>query len=502
MNLAHDMERRAQEDPARIGLFFKDEALAFSDIDRMSSRLGNYLKSVDLGKGKRLAIFLPSSPRFVAALFGAWKVGAVVVPINNLYKDKELRHGLEQTKADAVITDKDHLERVRGLGMSLEVLCYDDKLFAGFSSVCPSFTPTDQDIAYMPFTGGTSGEARAAILSHNSQYATLSNLSAISKGRPGPFPIARSKTPPNFISMPLFHMGGLMSLLIAYNVGRSVVLMRKFEAENFIQLLAKHRPDTLALMPTMIQMLVNYPGEADLSSVKSLLSTGQELNPSLKRRFELRFNIPVIQNYGSTEAGHIAGWTVRDINEGRWKPGAVGRVYENVEVSIRDPEGKELPVGETGQIWIKAKGTMEGYAGKDSVKEKVISEDGLVTTSDLGYLDTDNCLFVIGRARDMIKCGGFQVLPGELEETLREHPAVLDVAVVGVPDERLGEMPKAFVVLKDQSQDKDKLAQELIEFCRSKIAHYKAVRAVSFVHEIPKSEVGKTVKRLLQEHAS
>lgn len=499
MNLAHDMERRAKEDPGRIGLFFKDETLTFLDIDQMSSRVGNYLKSVGVGKGKRLGIFLPSSPRFIAALFGAWKVGAIVVPINNLYKDKELRHGLEQTKADAVITDKDHLGRVKKLGINLKVLCYDDTLFAGFPPVCPSFIPAEQDIALMPFTGGTSGEARAAMLTHESQYATLSNLAAVSKGKPGPFPIARSNTPPNFVAMPVFHMGGLMSLLIAYNVGRSVVLMQKFEAETFVRLVAKHRPDTLALMPTMIQMLVNYPGEADLSSVKSVLSTGQELNLSLKRRFELRFNIPVIQNYGSTEAGHIAGWTIRDITEGRWKPGAVGRVYDNVMVSIRDPEGRELPVGETGQIWVKTRGTMEGYAGKDSVKEKVISEDGLVTTSDLGYLDSDNCLFVVGRARDMIKCGGFQVLPGELEEALREHPAVLDVAVVGVPDDRLGEMPKAFVVLKDENQDKDRLAHELIEYCRSKIAHYKAVRAVSFVRELPKSDVGKVLKRVLQD---
>lgn len=499
MNLAHDMEKRAKEEPGRIGLFFNDDALTFLDIDQMSSRVGNYLKSIGVGKGKRLAIFLPSSPRFVAALFGAWKIGAAVAPINNLYKDKELRHGLEQTNADAVITDADHLERVKELGISLQVLCYDHTVLAGFSPICPSFTPAEQDVALMPFTGGTSGEARAALLTHESQYATLSNLAAISKGKLGPFPIAKPNTSPNFIAMPLFHMGGLMSLLIAYNVGRSVVLMPKFEAETFVKLVAKHRPDTLALMPTMIQMLANYPGEADLSSVKSLLSTGQELNPSLKRRFELRFNIPIIQNYGSTEAGHIAGWTIRDISGGRWKPGAVGRIYDNVEVFIRDPEGRDLPVGETGQIWIKTKGTMEGYAGKDSVKEKVISADGLVTTSDLGYLDSDNCLFVVGRSRDMIKCGGFQVLPGEIEEALREHPAVLDVAVVGVPDERLGEMPKAFVVLRDESQDKGKLTLELIEFCRSKIAHYKAVRAVSFIHELPKSDVGKVLKRVLQE---
>jgi len=499
MNLAHDMERRAKEDPGRIGLFFNDEALTFLDVDRMSARAGNYLKSVGIGKGKRLAIFLPSTPRFIAVLFGAWKIGAAVAPVNNLYKDKELRRGLEQTKADAVITDEDGLERVNALGMELQVLRYDDDLLGRFSPVCPSFVPGEQDVALMPFTGGTSGEARAAILTHVSQYATLSNLASVSKGKPGPFPIARPDTSPNFVAMPLFHMGGLMSLLIAYNVGRSVVMMRKFEPATFVRLVAKHRPDTLALMPTMIQMLLNHPDPVDLSSVKSILSTGQELNPTLKKRFELRFNVPIIQNYGSTEAGHVAGWTIRDIKDGRWKPGAVGRVYENVQVSIRDPEGRELPVGETGQIWIKTKGTMTGYAGKDSVKEGVISEDGLVTTSDLGYLDSDNCLFVVGRSRDMIKCGGFQVLPGELEEALREHPAVLDVAVVGVPDDRLGEMPKAFVVLKNDSQDTERLASELIEYCRSKVAHYKAVRAVGFVHELPKSEVGKVVKRVLQD---
>ena len=499
MNLAYDMERRAKESPDRIGVIFNDKTFTFLELDQMASRVGNFLKSIGAGKGVRLGVFLPSSPELLATLFGAWKVGAVAVPTNYLYKDTELKHALKSTEAKVVITDKAQSERIKALDKNLKVIIYDNNLFAGFPSECPSFNPADEDIGLMVFTGGTSGEARAAVITHNAQYATFSNLTAVSKGKPGPYPIAKPDTPPNIVAMPLFHLGGLSSMWFAFNVGRSIILMQKFDAEKMVQFVAKYRPNALALMPTMIQMLVNYPGEADLSSVKSLTSTGQELNLNLKMRFEQRYKVPIIQNYGSTEAGHVAGWTARDIREGRWKPGAVGRVYDNVQVLICDEEGQEVPRGENGQIWVKTKGAMQGYAGKDSVKEKVMNDDGLVTTSDLGYLDEDDCLFVVGRARDMIKCGGFQVLPGELEEVLREHPNVLDVAVVGVPDERLVEIPKAFVVLKTEVQDQDKLAQELIEFCRSKIAHYKAVRAISFIKELPKSDVGKVLKRVLQE---
>ena len=205
-------------------------------------------------------------------------------------------------------------------------------------------------------------------------------------------------------------------------------------------------------------------------------------------------------NYGSTEAGHVAGWTMKDIKKGLWKPGSAGKVYPGVNVEIRDDSGKALSPGRVGEVCVKSKVTVEGYAGDKNGSKKLI-KDGWLYTTDVGYLDEDNVLFLLGRKREMIKCGGFQVWPPEIEEALIKHPKIKHVAVLGVPDDRLGEMPKAYVVLneKPSAQELAGLEKDISEYCRQKMAHFKAIRAVQFIDEMPRSDAGKVLKAQLRE---
>jgi long-chain acyl-CoA synthetase len=246
------------------------------------------------------------------------------------------------------------------------------------------------------------------------------------------------------------------------------------------------------LAPTLIYDVVASADDIDLSSLRSVLSAGQRLDPDLQRRFEIRFGVPILQTYGSTEIGHVAGWTGADLKAGRWRPGAVGRIYPGVEVEVRSDDGTVLPAGSSGEIWVRSKVT-SGYA--DGEGSDLIDDQGWVRSGDVGTVDEDGVLMLVGRRREMIKTGGFQIWPAELEDVLREHPEVADIAVVGVPDDRMGEIPKVFVVTKDDATtSRDELADDIIRFARDRLAHFKVPRALEFIDELPRTEAGKVAR--------
>lgn len=519
MNLASDMERRATEAPERVGLIFEDgSTFNFREINKLSSKTANLLKSHGVQKGDRVAVYLQNSPTFVMVILGLWKIGAILVPINIMYQEQELRHALKTTEVSAIITHTDSIDRILTVKDFIKtfiktfILCggnaknvipetidYDTEIMRQEEDY-PSFEPEDKDVAAILFTGGTTGEPKAVITTHNGWYKTLSDLAHAHTGHRGPYVIAEPNIPPNILALPLFHSGGQQSLLFAYHIGRSVLLMERFRVNKYEDLVRRYKVRSLVLMPTMIHDIVNYEGKIDFSLVNTVTSIGQELNPLLRKRFEEKFKIPILMNYGSTEVGHVAGWSMKDMKNGLWKPGSVGKIYPGVEVEVRDENDRRLPSGEVGEICIKSKVTMEGYAGKKE-ESKALIKDGWIYMGDIGYLDNENVLFLIGRKREMIKCGGFQVWPMEIEEVLIKHPKIKDVAVIGVADERLGEIPKAFIVLRQKSdaQGKEKLEKEIVEFCREKMAHFKVIRQVEFIDELPRGDTGKVLKDKLRK---
>lgn len=496
MNLATDLERRAAEVPDRIGLSYDDgRSWTYAEIDEESSACACALKAAGVERGQRIALYLANGPELAFAIFGAWKLGAVPVTISGLYNGGELSDSIRKTEPVLLVAD-DHDAGARDVALAatdVPLLTLAQLTAPGNARAhLPAATVTAEDEAVILFTGGTTGRPKAVSVTHGGVQESLARLAGASKGRPGPYPAAPEGVAPNLVALPLFHSGGQHTLLFAFHVGRPVVLWERFRIETLARLLSEHRFDSLFLLPTMLYDVVHAATPPDLSSVRSVLVAGQALSIHLRRQFEERFEIPIVMNYGSTETGHIAGWTAADMKAGLWKAGSAGRVYPGVELEVRDGEGTALAQGETGEVVVRSAMT-KGYVD-DAAASGELVRDGWVHSGDMGYVDEDGVLFLVGRKRDMIKCGGFQVWPEEIEEELRAHPLVRDVRVVGVPDERLGEIPKAIVVREAGAaveDSDDAVAAVLLAHVRDRLAHFKAPRQWAFMDELPRSEAGK-----------
>ena len=497
-HLAADLERRALEVPARTGLFSSDgQSWTYAELDAAANAVSASLSALGIGKGDRVATYLRNGAELALLLFGAWKLGAVPVSISGLYNARELQQSLTKTEPVLLITDDHDPEAVASLESAPPVRRFAD-LPAADGGWEPAELADDDETAIL-FTGGTTGMPKAVSVTYGGIRASLERLASVSKGRPGPYDHAPDGAAPNVIALPLFHSGGQHTLLFALHVGRPAVLVERFDVATFARLQAKHRFDNLFLLPTMLYDLVHADEPPDLSSVRSVLIAGQALSIHLRRAFEKRYEIPIVMNYGSTEIGHVAGWTAAQMKAGLWKPGSAGIVYGGVELEIRDDDGNALPVGEAGEICVHFTMAKEYVDDPDATSELV--RDGWVHSGDIGYVDEDNVLFLVGRKRDMIKCGGFQIWPEEIEEELRAHPLVRDVRIVGVPHERLGEIPRAVVVREPGDLSDDELADALVAHARERLAHFKAPREVRFVEELPRSEAGKVQRHALQDPA-
>lgn len=497
-NLAADLERRAVEVPERAALFHDDgRSWTFRELDAAANRLASALLASGVGRGTRVAMYFRNGPELAIAMFGAWKIGAVPVTVSGLYNGRELVESLDKSKAPLLLAD-DHdpaaltetaaagVARIRVIG---EVAGFETLVDAGPDAPPHAILEANDEAAIL-FTGGTTGKPKAVSVTYEGVCGALERLALVSKGRPGPYPAAKDGVPPNLVALPLFHGGGQHTLLFSFHVGRAAVLMERFHIETLRRLLETHRFDNMFLLPTMLYDVVHAPEKPDLSSVRSVLIAGQALSVHLRRQFEERFHIPIVMNYGSTETGHVAGWTAADMREGRWKPGSAGRVYPGVEVEIRDDDGTVLATGESGEVCVRSSMAREYVDDPDSTSQLV--KDGWVHSGDMGYIDEDGVLFLVGRKRDMIKCGGFQVWPEEIEEELRMHPLVRDARVLGVPDDRLGEIPRALVVRESSAElSDDELSKALIALCRDRLAHFKTPRELVFVADLPRSEAGK-----------
>lgn len=510
-SLINDFLHRVREASDRVFLYYEDLSFTYREVDATTNRYGAWLQNLKLGDNPRMAVYMQNSPELIFSLLAIWKAGGTCVPVNMMWKAGELTHAVEESEVKVIFCRLEQVAEIEkmigGSGLRAVIAVDSDvsprpgdarflsrTALAGFSPDWPYSEPGETDLAMIMYTGGTTGRSKGALITHGGYYETQGNLARALRGRPGPYPIAKPDKPPNVILLPLFHGGGLQSLLFALHAGRSVALLERFEIHKLAATMIRYRPDNLVLVPTMVHILAVTEEEVDLSSLKTVNCTGGQLTQATKQIFEERYGIPIIQNYGQTEAGHLAGWSIRDIREGKWKPGAVGRVYEGVELKIFDDNDQELPPGQLGEIVCRSGGNMKGYTA-GTFEEKVI-RNGWLHTQDLGYLDEDRCLFVAGRKRDLIKCGGYQIYPAEVEDCLLTHPAVASVAVVGIPDEMMGEIPKAFVVLREGAQASE---EEIIGHGRQNLAHYKAVRQVEFIDELPVNEAGKPLKRLLVE---
>ena len=349
----------------------------------------------------------------------------------------------------------------------------------------------DADEALVLLTSGSTGAPKGVVLTHENAWSNLAATVSAFRRDTRITSIPDEPKAPNLVANPVSHTAGIVRLLFALYVGRSVVLLRKFDPVAAKAAIDTHGIDNLTINPAMLRMLLEgLPAAADLGPVRYASSGTAPLPPGLREAFEARFGIPVLQAYGQTEAfGGIAIENVKDVLAGKRKPGSVGRPLPGVELRIVVDE-RDARCGEQGEVWARTRSATAGYIG-DAPIAAPVDVDGWLHTGDLGLLDEDGYLFITGRLKNVIICGGFNVIPEEIQAALMTDPAVRDAAVLGMPDERLGEVPVAVV-------EADGTAEEILARAAPLLAPYKRPRTIVVVDALPRVPNGKVDLRALR----
>ncbi|HEV7861988.1 MAG TPA: HAD-IA family hydrolase [Acidimicrobiia bacterium] len=445
------------------------------------------LTAAGLQPGDRTLIRLGNDARFLPALAATWSVGASAVVMHPAAPTAEVDRVADTfgVRCVMVADDEDRAEEPVAGGRAV-VLVSEPGLFSPGEAL--ELTVPDvgaHEDALVLLTSGSTGEPKGVVLSHAAVWANIKATVSAFRSDTRPTPIPAGPKPPTLITNPLSHTAGIVRILFALYVGRSIVLLRKFDARAAHATVLRHSIDHLTLNPAMLRMLLDTlePGER-LGKVRYVGSGTAPLPPALREEFEARFGVPVLGAYGQTEAfGGIAVENVRDVLAGNRRPGSVGRPLKGVEVRIRRPDGTDAGTGAEGEIVARTPSVTTGYLGAADVASP-IDRDGWLHTGDLGHLDADGYLFVTGRLKNVIICGGFNVIPEEVEARLMDDPAVRVAAVVPVPDDRLGEIPVALV-------ESDDPAADILSRVADRLAAYKRPRRLFTVEALPRVANGK-----------
>jgi long-chain acyl-CoA synthetase len=427
------------------------------EFRRQANSVASRLRAIGVGAGQAVAVQLESAPDMAAGMFGTWLAGAVFVPVNPRQPGREVTRVLETIRPAAVI---DALG-TRPLG-------------------APS--TFDSDVAFVTWTSGTTGPPKPILQTHSGYREILGRVLATI--RTGP---AAESPAPNLVPVSLALNAGIYNVLFGLMAGASIVLMEKFDPGDFAELVHRYRIRSTVLPPAAMTMLTADPSVSDLAPLRYVRSITAPLSPLAARRFISKFGVTVLNGYGQAEVGEVIGWTAADARAHPEKLGAVGRPHTGVDIRILDEDGGPVPPGTAGQLYVRPPRMAAGYAGDGSLADR-IDADGYVRTGDFAILDADGFVWIEGRSSDLINRGGNKIFPDQVEEVLLLSPSVAETAVVGVPDDRLGEVPVAFVV-GDATDD------ELAELCREHLVPYKIPVAFVRVAEIPRSEVGKVLRR-------
>ena len=412
--------------------------------------------------GQAVVVRLPNEPAFVTAMFGIWSAGAVLVPGNPRQPRAELEHALQAVRPAAVVDQ-------RGVeGRDGQPATYDG------------------EVAFVTWTSGTTGVPKPILHSHAGYLELLDRVLGSLRSRPAD---PDRPPPPNLVPVSLALNAGLYQVLFGLRAGTGLVLMERFETGAFAELVRRHQIRSTVLPPAAMVMLTDDPAVTDLSPLRYVRSITAPLSPLAARRFADRFGVVVLNSYGQAEIGEVIGWTAEDARSHPDKIGAAGRPHANVVARIVDASGADVAAGEVGELLVRPPRMAVGYAGGADLADRV-DRDGFVRTGDYARIDGEGFVWIEGRVSDVINRGGNKVFPDQVEEVLRLSPGVIEAAVVGVPDERLGEVPVAFVV-------GDAAPAELEGLCREHLTPYKVPVAFRRVATLPRSEVGKVLRREL-----
>jgi len=444
--------------------------------------LGATLAEAGLTTGQVVAAMLPNDATTVAALFGTWRAGGVYTPLNPRAADVELVTQLATLRPVAVITTPELAQRFSSF--ALPVVSGSELRWSLTQASEQPDDPRqyDSDVALLQFTSGTTGPPKPVPLRHATVLDLIDRLLGKLRGTK-PAAAEANRTPmPNLVPLSLSLWAGIYQVLFAFRAGSGVVLMDRFSATDFAALVKRHQLRSTVLPPAALTMVLHDESVTDLSPLKIVRSITAPLSPVQAGRFRDKFGVIVLNSYGQTElGGEVVGWSAADAREwGETKLGSVGRPLPGIDVTIADDE-----------VMVRTPTTAARKI--DPAFLDRLTDDGWFHTGDLGWFDDDGFLWLDGRVSDMINRGGLKVFPGTVEDVLLAAEGVREAAVVGIEDERLGEVPWAFVACSDT----DLTEERLIAWCRDRLTPYRVPVRVVLVEQLPRNDVGKVVKREL-----
>jgi long-chain acyl-CoA synthetase len=486
-NIASNLVATAERVPDAIAINFEGAQVSFRTLDDQAKKIAAGLTSAGVAHGDRVALWLPNHPAFAAAMYGAWRAGAVVVPVHAGLTGPEARHILTDSGAKVVFCGEQQAALARDLDVAQTV-----ELGAGFASLMRDddvgvADVTADDLALIAYTAGTSGVPKGAMLTHDNLTANIEQMRST--------PIAIGSEDVALCVLPLFHIFGLNVVLnVAIATGARIVLSERFDPVAA----AKATKDEMITViagapPVYVAWLANDKIASDsFSNVRVAVSGAAPLTKETLTAFKERFDVTIWEGYGLTETAPALTTTAVG---GVPKPACVGRALPGVELRLVDADGEDVDEGDPGEIIVRGPNVFRGYWNRPEETAEVIRE-GWFHTGDVAVMDDDGDIFIVDRQRDMVIVSGFNVYPREVEDVLRRHPNVGDVAVVGAPDPATGERVRAIVVADPPGESAT--AEDLVEFCRRHLAPYKIPKQIDIVSEIPRNAAGKVLRRELR----
>jgi long-chain acyl-CoA synthetase len=489
MNLASVLTESARRDGDAVAIKLDDAELTYSQLDGASAHVAGLLKSKGVEPGDRVGIMLPNVPYFPVVYYGALRLGAVVVPMNVLLKGREVKFYLEDPEAKVLFAWHDFADAAEqgASEAGTELVLVEPGEFEDVVGSAEAITEVadraGDDTAVILYTSGTTGTPKGAELTHDN---LTSNVEAILD--------SLIQIEPDDVvlgALPLFHsFGQTCGLNSCIAAGGTLSLIPRFDPDKAFEIIERDRVTIFEGVPTMyVAMLhADKADSADTSCLRLCVSGGSAMPGEVLRAFEDKFGCKILEGYGLSETSPVASFNHPDRER---KVGSIGTPIAGVEMRAVDDDGNEVDQGEVGEIAIRGPNVMKGYWRKDDATSEVM-QDGWFLTGDMAKIDEDGYFFIVDRKKELIIRGGYNVYPREVEEALYGHPAVQEVAVVGVPDDRLGEEVGAAVVLKS---GEDASADELREYAKGEVANYKYPRKIWLVDELPKGPTGKILKR-------
>lgn len=507
--------------------------LTFEELNHLSTDMASFFQNVaGLKKGDRVAIQLPNILQYPVVLFGALKAGLIVVNTNPLYTPREMAHQFKDSGAKAIVILANvahNLDKILE-GSTIEtvivtevgdllgwpkswlinsVLKYVKKMVPDYHlpkaysfyealdlGAVESFNPVDvhlSDLAFLQYTGGTTGVSKGAMLSHRNILANMLQIRSWMQ------PLLKEGEETAILALPLYHIFSLTvnGLAMMDYGGTNLMITNPRDIPAFIKTMKKNRYTVFPGLNTLYNALMNHPDfkKLDFSELKVSVAGGMALQKPVALRWKELTRTPIVEGYGLTETSPVVCCNPID---GTDQVGSIGLPLPSTEIRFCSDEGDVLAFGEIGEICVKGPQVMEGYWNQPEETKKILTEDGWLRTGDIGTIDEKGFVRIVDRKKDMILVSGFNVYPNEIEDVLASHPKVLESAAIGVPDEKSTEVPKVFIVKKDPSLTE----QEVIQHCKDNLTSYKVPRYVEFRDELPKTNVGKILRRALREETS